>query len=237
MIPKTIHYCWFGGKELPELAKKCIESWKKYCPDWQIIEWNEENFPINRYPYAAYCLEHGKWAFLSDFVRLAVVYEQGGVYLDTDVEMVKPLDDLCGYEAFFGFELEDQMNTGHGFGASKGHETVNAMLQEYLRLTPGEEGDYPLIVCTRSNTNALVKLGLKLNGQRQTVAGAEIFPIEYFNPYEYTTGIMRKTENTYSIHWCNMSWISPMGKLRYKLTKPFHRFFGVNCFAWLKRKK
>ena len=85
MIPKRIHYCWFGKKEKPRLAKKCIESWKKYCPDYEIIEWNEDNFDINAYPYAKYCYEHQKYAFLSDFVRLMVVYQFGGVYLDTDV--------------------------------------------------------------------------------------------------------------------------------------------------------
>lgn len=95
MIPRKIHYCWFGRKELPELAKKCIASWEKFCPDWEIIQWNEDNFPIRDYPYAQYCLENKKWAFLSDIVRLVVVNEQGGVYLDTDVEMLRPLDALC----------------------------------------------------------------------------------------------------------------------------------------------
>lgn len=237
MIPKKIHYCWFGGKELPELAKKCIASWKEYCPEWEIIQWNESNFPIQDYPYAQYCLENKKWAFLSDMVRLIVVYEHGGVYLDTDVELIRPLDDLCRYEAYYGFELPIQINTGHGFGAEAGQETVKYLLDAYLCLRPDDKGAFPLTPCPKVNTAPLVERGLKLNGERQTIAGAEVFPIEYFNPYEYTTGRMRKTKNTYSIHWFNQSWISPMAKFRSKLTKPFHRLFGVDCFRRFKKKK
>ena len=237
MIPKKIHYCWFGGKELPDLAKKCIASWEKYSPQWEIIRWDESNFDFKRYPFAAYCLKNRKWAFLSDIVRLVVVYEQGGVYLDTDVEMVRSFDPLCRNEAFFGFELNEQINTGHGFGAQAGHETVKAMLDEYLKLQPNEKGDYSLVACPRLNTDALLPFGLELNGELQKVAGAEVYPIEFFNPYEYTTGQMRKTKNTYSIHWFNQSWISPSQKLRAKLTKPFHRLFGVDCFRWLRRDK
>ena len=236
MIPKIIHYCWFGGKAKPELAKKCIKSWKKFCPDWELREWNEANFPISDYPYARYCLENGKWAFLSDFVRLVVVEEHGGVYLDTDVELLKPLDSLCEYDAYYGFEDERYVNTGLGFGAVAHHETVKAMKERYLALEPGEQGDFPLITCPQLNTKALKKLGLIKNGQRQSVAGAEILPSDYLSPYEYTTGRMRKTENTVSVHWYSKSWVSPAEKLRSKLTQPLHRIFGTDCFAWLKKK-
>lgn len=236
MIPKTIHYCWFGGKELPPLAKKCIASWKKHCPGWKIVQWNEKNFDVSRYPYTKYCFDQGKWAFLSDFVRLVVVAEQGGVYLDTDVELLGSLDSLCQEEAFYGFQSDTLVNTGQGFGAVKGHETVLAMLQVYLDLQPGEEGDFALVACPALNTRALKKLGLEKNGKTQTVAGAKILAAEYMNPYEYTTGRMNKTENTLSVHWYNQSWVDPKAKFISKLTKPFHRLFGPDCFAWLKKK-
>ena len=237
MIPKKIHYCWFGGKEKPELAKKCIASLQAFCPDWEITEWNETNFDFSSYPYAQYCLEKGHWAFLSDFVRLAVVAEQGGVYFDTDVELIRPIEALLEHDAYFGFEDGSHINTGLGFGARAGHNTVVAMLDEYLTLRPETDGSYPLITCPRLNTAALAKLGLTPNGLLQTVAGAVILPADYLNPYEYTTGITRKTENTYSIHWYTQSWVSPAAQLRSKLTRPFHRVFGADCFRWLKKKE
>lgn len=236
MIPKKIHYCWFGGKELPELAKKCIASWKTLCPDWEIIQWSEDNYDVSAHPYTAYCHSHGKWAFLSDFVRLEILSREGGVYLDTDVELVKPLDALLEYEAFYGFQTPELVNTGHGFGAVAGHATVTAMLAEYEKLEPGENGDYALTACPWMNTKALKKLGLRCDGKEQTVAGAQILPEEYLTPYDYTTGKMNKTDNTVSIHWYNQSWVAPSQRLLSKLTQPFHRIFGVDCFKWLKKK-
>lgn len=237
MIPKKIHYCWFGGKELPKMAEKCIKSWEKHCSGWEVVRWDESNFDFDRYPFAAYCLKNRKWAFLSDIVRLVVIYEQGGVYLDTDVELLRSFDPLRKHEAFYGFELENRVATGLGFGAVAGHPTVKAMLDCYLALKPDENGDYPLIPCPGLNTDALTALGMTLDGKMQAVAGAEIYPIEYFNPYDYVTGRMHKTRNTYSVHWYNQSWVSPMQKLRSKLTKPFHYLFGTDCFRWLRRGK
>lgn len=237
MIPKIIHYCWFGGKEKPALAEKCIASWKKFCPGYRVIEWNEDNFDLSPYPYAQYCLKRGHWAFLSDFVRLAVVAEHGGVYFDTDVELIRPIDTLLENGAYFGFEDGSHINTGLGFGAEAGHPTVETMLAEYLALEPEADGSFPLITCPRLNTGALEKLGLVPNGQAQTVAGALILPADFLNPYEYTTGITRKTENTCSIHWYSQSWVSPAAQLRGRLTRPLHRLFGTDCFRWLKKKE
>lgn len=235
MIPKIIHYCWFGRGEKPKLAKKCIASWKKYCPDYKLIEWNEDNFDIDAYPYAKYCLENKKYAFLSDFVRLVVVSKHGGIYFDTDVELIKRPDELLKYEAFYGFENEKNVATGLGFGAVTMHPTVVAMEKEYEKLRPNDAGDYPLVVCPKLNTEALLQFGLVLNGTRQNIAGAEILPIEYLNPYDDPTGRLNKTKNTISIHWYSKSWMSKGTILRSKLTKPFHRIFGTDCFKWLKR--
>lgn len=237
MIPKRIHYCWFGRGEKPKLAKRCIASWKKYCPDYEIIEWNEDNFDIAAYPYAAYCYRQRKWAFLSDFVRLVVVEAHGGLYFDTDVELVQSPSFLLEHEAFFGFENAAYINTGHGFGAISHAPSVIAMLHTYLSLQPDREGNYPIIGCPELNTTALVELGLQCSGKRQTVAGAEIYPAEYFNPYESSTGRLRRTKETVSIHWYSMSWLSRGQILRSKFTRPFHRLLGDKCFAWMKRSR
>lgn len=236
MIPKKIHYCWFGGKELPEPAKKCIASWEKFCPDYEILRWDESNFDLDRIPYARWCYDNGKWAFLSDYVRLAVVAEQGGLYFDTDVELVKSPGELLRYEAFYGFENGSAVNTGQGFGAVAHHATVEAMLAQYLKLRPDGEGNYPLQACPALNTAALLPLGLTLGGKRQNVAGAEILPADYLNPYDDAAGRLNRTNNTVSIHWYSKSWIGRGQRLRSMLTRPFHRMFGNDCFRWLKRK-
>ena len=231
MIPKKIHYCWFGGKELPELAKKCIASWEKFCPDYEIIRWDESNFDLDQTPYTRWCYDQGKWAFLSDYVRLAVVAEQGGLYFDTDVELVKSPEELLQYGAFYGFENSSAVNTGQGFGAQAQHPTIMAMCQEYLDLKENEDQ-----ACPALNTAALLSMGLVLNGQRQNVAGAEILPADYLNPYDDATGRLYRTENTLGIHWYSKSWIDKRTVLRSKLTRPLHRIFGKDCFRWLKRK-
>lgn len=230
MVPKKIHYCWFGRDKKPQLAKKCISSWKKVCPDYEIIEWNEENLNIDAYPYAKYCLENKKWAFLSDFVRLVVVAEHGGIYFDTDVELLKRPDDLLLYGAFYGFENNSNVATGLGFGAEANHPTILAMREQYLNLKAKEDGTYPLVVCPALNTQALIPFGLKLDGSRQNIAGAEILPSDFLNPYDDPTGRLNKTSNTISVHWYTKSWMSRGSILRSRLTKPLHRIFGVNAF-------
>ena len=236
MIPKKLHYCWFGGGEKPALAEKCIASWRRFCPDWEIIEWNESNFDLDCNPYVRYCYDNQKWAFLSDYVRLAVVCRHGGVYFDTDVELVKPLDALLEHGAFYSFETAEMVNTGQGFGAVAGHPTVAAMAAEYEKLLPDDRGNFPLTPCPAMNTRALEPFGLRSDGSHQNVAGAEILPVEYMNPYDEPAGRLQKTENTLSIHWYSKSWLSPGLWLRSKLTRPFHRIFGKDCFAVLKKK-
>ncbi|MGM9586190.1 MAG: glycosyltransferase family 32 protein [Candidatus Limivicinus sp.] len=230
MIPKKIHYCWFGRGEKPKLAQKCIASWKKYCPDYEIIEWNEDNFDLDYNAYTRYCYDNKKWAFLSDFVRLVVVAEYGGLYFDTDVELLKSPDELLQYGAFYGFENNSNIATGLGFGAQANHPTILAMRGKYEEVEPDVDGNYPLIVCPALNTAALIPFGLRLDGSRQNIAGAEILPVEYLNPYDDPTGSLTKTKNTISVHWYSKSWMSKGKILRSKLTKPLHRVFGVDAF-------
>ena len=158
MIPKKIHYCWFGRNPKPKLAEKCIASWKKFCPDYEIIEWNEDNFDVNMNGYTRMCIEQKKYAFLSDYVRLLVVAEHGGIYFDTDVEVLKSLDPLLANDAFFGFETSEYVASGLGFGSVAHGTAIEAMVEEYDSLLDGTKGT---VGCPILNTSALVKLGLK----------------------------------------------------------------------------
>ena len=219
MIPKKIHYCWFGRGEKPKLAQMCIASWRKYCPDYEIVEWNEDNFDLDYNAYTRYCYDNKKWAFLSDFVRL-----------DTDVELLKSPDELLRYGAFYGFENDSNINTGEGFGAEAGHPTVMAMQQLYENIEPNEDASYPVVTCPALNTQALLPFGLKPDGSRQNIAGAEILPVEYLNPYDDPTGRLNRTQNTISVHWYSKSWMSKKKIFRSMLMKPLHRIFGVDAF-------
>ena len=166
MTPKVIHYCWFGRNPKPASVEKCIKSWKKYCANYEIIEWNEDIFDVNMNVYTRSAYEHKKYAFLTDYARLLIIYKQGGVYFDTDVELIKSIDDLLNDKSFFGFENNEYVNTGLGFGAEKGNEIVKLMLEEYNDLLSKENS---FLRCTGLNTRALVKVGLQLNGQKQEI--------------------------------------------------------------------
>ena len=227
MIPKTVHYCWFGRGEKPKLAQKCIASWKKFCPDYEIIEWNEDNFDVAMNGYTKMCYEEKKYAFLSDYARLVIVAEHGGLYFDTDVELVKSPDELLSKDAFFGFENEAYVNTGLGFGSVSHGSVVEAMLAEYDTLLNGKNGT---IGCPKSNTKALVKLGLVQNGLEQKVQDAVIYPPAFFNPYDSATGELNRTRETVSVHWYAASWMSKRQKMRGAISKPLHRLLGKDFF-------
>ena len=220
MIPKKIHYCWFGRGEKPKLAKKCIESWKTFCPDYKIIEWNEDNIDVNMNAYTKMCYEQKNYAFLSDYVRLVAVFENGGIYFDTDVEAVKPFDELLPNKAFFGFETKDYVNTGHGFGAEAKAEILKALIDAYDRVIDGQHGT---VGCPVLNTEALVKNGFEMNGETQTRNGVVVYAKEYFNPFNDNTGVLTKTDNTYSIHWYGKTWMDRKDIVRNKLTRVIHR--------------
>ena len=231
MIPKKIHYCWFGKKELPAKAIHCIESWRKHCSEYEIIEWNEDNYDVYQNPYTTYVYNSKKFAFLSDYARLQIILKEGGLYFDVDVEVVRSLDELLVHKAFFGFETKEYINTGVGFGAEADNPIVACMLREYDQLLDGMHGT---IGCPILNTRALLNHGLKLNGEKQDIHGAAIYPIQYFNPYDDPTGVLNKTEETFSIHWYAKSWMNKITIMRSTLTKPIHRFLGTE---FLKRRK
>lgn len=224
MIPKKIHYCWFGRGEKPKLAQKCIASWRNYMPDYEIIEWNEDNFDVNRNAYTQMCYDQKKYAFLTDYLRLVIVEEQGGIYFDTDVEAVRSFDDLLVHPAFAGFENDTHIATGLGFGAEPHNPVIQQMLKEYDQLLDGQHGT---IGCPILNTEALLKFGLKLNGEKQELTDAVVFPEDYFNPRNSITGELKKTANTYSIHWYCASWMPWYKRLRAAIGKPIRRITAM----------
>ena len=212
-IPKVIYYCWFGKGNMPSLAEKCIKSWRKYCPDYKIVCLNEENFDISQNRYAKEAYDAKKWAFVSDYARLKVLFDEGGIYLDTDVELLKPLDKLISDGGFMGFDDNGVVSTGLGFGCEKGNQLVGALLKDYDDISfilP--DGSLDLTPCPDRNTKTLIKLGMDTQNRNQTFMGIKMLPEDYLCPIKYYTGKKKITKNTYSIHHFSASWISPKAK-------------------------
>lgn len=205
-IPKKIHYCWFGGKPLPEAAKKCIDSWKKYCPDYEIIEWNENNFNIDCCKYAREAYEAKKWAFVSDVARLYALVNYGGIYMDTDVEVLKPLDSLLAYEAVAGFETEKTIATSI-LGARADSDIFKSLLDGYNSwVFQRDDGSYDLSTNVTRLTEYCSKHGLIGNNTFQIVNGLTLLPKDYLCPKDYETEEINITSNTLVIHHFDSSW-------------------------------
>ena len=208
LIPRKIHYCWFGHNPIPEECNKYVQSWKKYCPDYEIIQWNEDNYDVmkNKYMYEAY--KQKKWAFVSDYARLDIVYQEGGVYLDTDVELLKPLDDFLYQKGFIGFETSRYVNTGLGFGAIAGLDIIRELRDEYEHYEfIDEKGNCDLTPCPHLQTNYLLTKGLELNGEFQKVSDLTIYPVKVLcgiNPISFEKNI---TAYTVAIHHFKGSWL------------------------------
>ena len=206
MIPKRIHYCWFGGREKPEEVKKCIASWKKYCPDYELVEWNESKFDVNIVRYTREAFEAKRWAFIADYARLYALFHYGGIYVDTDVEVLKPLDGFLDKGGFAGFEREDAISTGI-IAFEKGNRIVKAFLDSYNdRSFYLANGEADVTTNVTAFTNMLLKKGLKLNNKKQVVEGMTLYPREYFSPKNYYTGKIELTKNTHTIHHFAGTW-------------------------------
>ncbi len=236
MIPKIIHYCWFGGNPLPKSAKKCIASWKKFFPDYEIIEWNEKNFDVDTIPYTHFCLTHKLWAYLSDFVRLYVVEKYGGWYFDTDVEIIRYPKELMNEDAIFGWEPSNWVATGLGFAAKKNHKGLEIMKEPYTEFTYDQLFDSytktnKLTGCPRLNTGQLIKYGLIQNGisQHIQIKGDSIIILssEYMCPFNDITGEIKKTRNTFSIHWYTKSANGKWAYYKTFISRPIHRFLNI----------
>lgn len=217
MIPKIIHYCWFGGKEMPKLAKKCLKSWEKYCPDYKIMCWNEETFDINSNQYVKEAYENKKFAFVTDYVRLYALYNYGGVYMDTDVEVLKPIDNFLENKAFSGFESNNTVPTGI-MASEKNLEIIKVLLDYYTdRSFINSDGSLDLTTNTKTITSIFEKRGLEKNNTYQEVQEFTLYPSEFFCPIDVSTKKKYITKNTYTIHWFSGSWIPLKDKMKFKI--------------------
>lgn len=219
-IPKIIHYCWFGKKEIPEKLKRYMETWHQKCPDYEIIRWDEKNYDISKSVYMQQAYENSAWGFVPDYARLDIIYEYGGIYLDTDVEVLNSLDPLLNTEAFIGFCGNEQINLGSGFGAVKKHELIKSMRDAYDKeVFVDENGDKNLKPCHHYQHPILYKYGFKLNNEFQLINDVALYPSEVLSP----TGIGGTgnffSENTISNHHIELSWISDNERLGLEKTK------------------
>lgn len=228
MIPKIIHYCWFGGNPLPEEAKHYISTWKKYCPGYEIKEWNENNFDVNQNQYCREAYEAKKWAFVSDYARLKILYDQGGIYMDTDVEVCKPLDDLASYCFWSGFESKTQILTGT-MASCRGAELLRYLLSYYDdKHFKNEDGSCDITTNVVTITGMIKeKYDVELNNTFQIFGeNYAIFPFEYFCAKDFFSGKVHRTENTYTIHHFNGSWLSKYDSRKIMLRKTLTNLMG-----------
>lgn len=241
MISKKIHYCWFGKNPKNELIKKCIASWRKHCPDYEIIEWNEDNFDINQCKYTIEAYENKKWAFITDFVRLKVLYDFGGIYLDTDVELLKNIDEFLIHDAFSGFEDNRFIPTGL-MGACKGNIWIKKLLEYYHdRSFYNENGSLSLI----PNTRVITEISEKhFNYKSKEATGNDLvildnnvflYPWFYFCPKSHLDGKIRIMPETYAIHHFNGSWLPWYKKVLQQFTRFYVIFFGAKSYYKFKK--
>ncbi|MEH6954665.1 glycosyltransferase family 32 protein [Neobacillus drentensis] len=235
-IPKVIHYCWFGGKEKPAIVKKCLKSWETYLPHYEILEWNEGNFNIELNSYVKEAYNAGKYAFVSDYVRVYALYNYGGIYLDTDVEVFKPFNDLLHHNSFWGFEQANFIATST-IGAEKGNALIKEFLDSYYeKKFIRNDGTYNQLTNVAIITKLLEDKGLKTNGQYQEINRLGVFyPQTYFSPYDYINCQTFITEKTYTIHHFYKSWLPAGKRIKGKIKLILSKLIGGHNIARLRK--
>ena len=213
MIPKIIHYCWFGDKPKPHSVLRCIESWKKHCPDFEIREWTERDCDVAQNKYTRQAYEAKAWGFVPDYIRLWIIYHHGGIYLDTDVQIIRSISPLLKEIAFCGFEKNSYsgakyVNFGQGFGAEKNNPVIKAHMNIYQQLKfMNEDGSLNRTPSQHYTTRVLEKYGLnKSLNEIQRLPEITVYPEDYFCPKDFVNGLVQVTKNTYSIHHFDASW-------------------------------
>ncbi|WP_054028511.1 glycosyltransferase family 32 protein [Bacillus sp. FJAT-28004] len=235
-IPRILHYCWFGRGEKSNKIQKCMDSWKRHLSEYTIIEWNEDNFDIYSKRYVKEAYLAGKFAFVSDYVRLHALYHHGGIYLDTDVEVLKPLDSFLHHEAFSGFEDQTYLQSAT-MGAVKGHSWMRELLENYdSRSFLQPDGIYDLTTNTTVITDLCKKHGLILNGEYQVLAnGVTFYPRAFFSPYDYINGGNYITVNSFTIHHFAKSWLPLHVRVNSKLKRIASRVVGPTVISKIRK--
>lgn len=207
LIPKAIHYCWFGKNPIPAQHRKWMESWKKLCPDYEIKEWNESNYDITKNKYMLQAYENEKWGFVPDFARLDIIYHYGGIYFDTDVELLKNIDDLLFQKGFAGFESDDRVAFGLGFGAVKGLPVIKKLLDFYneMEFTDSLTGKMNMTASPIYQTQVLKESGLVANGEYQVVDDLTVFPRKVLNGRGIEQNIL--SNDSRAMHHYAGSWL------------------------------
>ncbi|ULL13909.1 glycosyl transferase [Paenibacillus sp. H1-7] len=235
-IPRIIHYCWFGRGDKPKIIKKCMKSWNKHVNGFQFMEWNEDNFDVSSIPYVKQAYEAGKYAFVSDYVRLYALYHYGGIYMDTDVEVLQSLDRFLDHEVFSGFEDEKHVPTGI-IGSVKGHGWIKSLMDYYNDKTfLLADGSFDLTTNTRIITDSCLKYGLIANNEFQVLRnGLTLYPRTFFCPYDYINGASFITKDSYTIHHFAKSWLPAHVRWRSSVKRIAGRFAGPAFISKMRR--
>lgn len=237
-IPKILHYVWVGGGKMSDMMLRCIESWKKFCPDYEIIEWNENKFDANENPWVKLALKEKNWSLVSDIMRAWILYNYGGIYLDTDVEILKPLDDFLVHEFFTGYESKRWVNTAV-VGSVKGHEIVKRCLSRFDGKSKECKIDSMTNLYAVHAYSAVIEMlyGIKPNGKTKVFEnGIALYARDYFFPQHYLTYKIKITPNSHAIHRYACTWHSKNQQKTLNTLRRLRRIVGKHIFEFFEGK-
>lgn len=236
-MEKKIHYCWFGRGNKPKIFYKCLKSWKKNYPDYEIIEWNEDNFDINCNEYVKDAYRCKKYAFVSDYARLKIIYDCGGLYFDTDVESLKRIDDNILKSGFFAKETQNTINTGLGFGASKNNKIIKMLMDDYNNEHFLVNGEMNLKTCVQRVSELLVNKGYNISNDNCIIDGIPVYNPEFFCGFDVKNDNYLITSNTYNVHHYSGTWLSKKDKTIMFLKRTLSKIVGIKNYEKLRKLK